>query len=82
MQQNYMQTIKGTVSKIKVLKLSMSPLVRFSLDGVSCLIATHSLNFLYDVTEGSEVVIGGEYNSRKQFVVKKYCVLSKIKSFM
>ena len=31
-----MHTIKGTVSKIKVLKLSESPLVRFSLDGANC----------------------------------------------
>ena len=74
-----MKTIKGVVSKIKVLQLSASPLVRFSVDGVSCLIATHSLNFMYEVSEGSEVVVGGEYNSRKQFVVKKYCVLNKSK---
>ena len=74
MQQNYMQTLKGTVEKIKVLKLSMSPLVRFSVDGVSCLIASHSLNFMYEVAEGSEIVVGGIYNSRKQFIVKKYCV--------
>lgn len=32
-----MHTIKGTVSKIKVLQLPESPLVRFSVDGVSCL---------------------------------------------
>ena len=46
-----MHTIKGTVSKIKVLKLSESPLARFSVDSVSCLIARHSLNFLYQVEE-------------------------------
>ncbi len=72
-----MHTIKGTVSKIKVLKLSESPLVRFSIDGVSCLIARHSLNFLYQVEEDSELVVCGEYNSRKQFVVRKFCVLAK-----
>ena len=72
-----MHTIKGTVSKIKVLKLSESPLVRFSVDGVSCLIARHSLNFLYQVEEDSELVVCGEYNSRKQFVVRKFCVLAK-----
>lgn len=71
-----MHTIKGTVSKIKVLKLSESPLVRFSIDGVSCLIARHSLNFLYQVEEDSELVLCGEYNSRNQFVVRKYCVLN------
>lgn len=72
-----MQTIKGTVSKIKVLKLSVSPLVRFSVDDTSCLIATHSLNFLAETQEGSEIVICGTYNSRKQFIVRKYCVLNK-----
>lgn len=72
-----MHTIKGTVSKIKVLKLSESPLVRFSIDGVSCLIARHSLNFLYQVEEDSELVVCGEYNSRNQLVVQKYCVMAK-----
>lgn len=72
-----MHTIKGTVSKIKVLKLSESPHVRFSVDGVSCLIARHSLNFLYQVKEGSELVVCGEYNSRNQLVVQKYCVMAK-----
>ena len=72
-----MHTIKGTVSKIKVLKLSESPLVRFSVDGVSCLIARHSLNFLYQVEEDSELVVCGEYNSRNQFVVRKFCVIAK-----
>lgn len=71
-----MHTIKGTVSKIKVLKLSESPLVRFSIDGVSCLIARHSLNFLYQVEEDSELVVCGEYNSRNQFVVSKFCVVN------
>lgn len=71
-----MHTIKGTVSKIKVLKLSESPLVRFSVDGVSCLIAKHSLNFLYQVEEDTELVVCGEYNGRKQFVVSKFCVMN------
>ena len=74
-----MHTIKGTVSKIKVLKLSESPLVRFSIDGVSCLIARHSLNFLYQVEEGTEIVVCGEYNSRNQFVVSKFCVMNSSK---
>ena len=72
-----MHTIKGTVSKIKVLKLSESPLVRFSIDGVSCLIARHSLNFFYQVEEDSELVVCGEYNGRNQFVVSKFCVMAK-----
>lgn len=72
-----MITQKGTVSKIKVLKLDESPLVRFSLDGTSCLIRVHSLNFMWEVAEGSEVVVGGQFNSRKQFVVRKYCVMKK-----
>ena len=72
-----MITQKGTVSKIKVLKLDESPLVRFSLDDVSCLIKIHSLNFMWEVDEGSEIVVGGSYNSRNQFVVRKYCVMKK-----
>lgn len=72
-----MQTIKGTVSKIKVLKLSVSPLIRFTVGDVNCLIAQHSLSFMYDVAEDSEVVVSGVYNSRKQFVIKRYCVLNK-----
>lgn len=72
-----MITQKGKVTKIKILKLDESPLVRFSLDGVSCLIRAHSLNFLWEVAEGSEVVVGGQFNSRKQFVVRRYCVIKK-----
>lgn len=56
-----MHTIKGTVSKIKVLKLSESPLVRFSLDGANCLITKHSLNFLYQVQEETDLVACGTY---------------------
>ena len=73
------KTMKGVVSKIRVLKISRTPLVRFSLDNVNCLIATHSLNFLADVDEGMQVVIAGDYNDRKQFVVKKYSVIGKTK---
>jgi len=32
---------------------------------------------LADVDEGMQVVVAGEYNSRKQFVVKKYTVIGK-----
>ncbi|QQU16497.1 hypothetical protein I6I79_00430 [Enterococcus casseliflavus] len=73
------KTMKGVVSKIRMLKMSKTPLVRFSLDGVNCLIAAHSLNFLADVDEGMQIVVAGEYNSRNQFVVKKYSVLGKTK---
>lgn len=59
--------------------MSKTPLVRFSLDNVNCLIAAHSLNFLADVDEGMQIVVAGEYNSRKQFVVKKYSVIGKTK---
>ncbi|MBE9899663.1 hypothetical protein [Enterococcus casseliflavus] len=74
-----MKSMKGYVSKIRVLKMSKTPLVRFSLNNVNCLIATHSLNFLADVDEDMQVVIAGEYNDRKQFVVKKYSVIGKTK---
>ncbi|MEQ7290422.1 hypothetical protein ABQD82_14960 [Enterococcus gallinarum] len=74
-----MKSLKGVVSKIRVLKMSRIPLVRFSLDNVNCLIAAHSLSFLADVDEGMQVVIAGDYNDRKQFVVKKYSVIGKMK---
>jgi len=34
---------------------------------------------LADVDEGMQIVVAGEYNSRKQFVVKKYSVIGKTK---
>lgn len=72
-----METIRGTVTKIKILKMSERPLVYFKVDDVSCLIATHSLSFLADVAEGSRVAVAGELNSKKQFVCKKYAVIGK-----
>ena len=72
-----METIRGTVTKIKILKMSERPLVYFKVEDVSCLIATHSLSFLADVTEGSRVAVAGEFNSRKQFVCRKYAVIGK-----
>ena len=74
-----MKSLKGVVSKIRVLKMSRIPLVRFSLDNVNCLIAAHSLSFLADVDKGMQVVVAGEFNDRKQFVVRKYSVLGKTK---
>ncbi|ROY71111.1 hypothetical protein [Enterococcus gallinarum] len=74
-----MKSLKGVVSKIRVLKMSRTPLVRFSLNNINCLIAAHSLNFLADVDEGMQIVVAGEYNDRKQFVVRKYSVLGKTK---
>ena len=59
--------------------MSRIPLVRFSLDNVNCLIAVHSLNFLAAVDEGMQIVVAGEYNDRKQFIVKKYSVIGKTK---
>lgn len=73
------KSLKGVVSKIRVLKMSRTPLVRFSLDNVNCLIAAHSLSFLADVDEGMQIVVAGEFNDRKQFVVRKYSVLGKTK---
>ena len=74
-----MKSLKGVVSKIRVLKMSRTPLVRFSLNNVNCLIAAHSLNFLSDVDEGMQIVVAGEFNDRKQFIVKKYSVMGKTK---
>lgn len=74
-----MKTIKGSISKIKILKHldNGSPLVRFNLNDINCLIAFHSLMFLFEVTENATVVVAGEYNSRNQFVVRRYCVIQK-----
>lgn len=77
-----MESKTGTVSKIKILKFSERPLVFFKLDDVSCLIAGHSLNFLADVENGMRIAIAGEYNSRKQFIVRKYSVIGKTKIMM
>ncbi|MGT3054762.1 hypothetical protein [Enterococcus gallinarum] len=74
-----MKSLKDVISKIRVLKISRTPLVRFSLDGTNCLIAAHSLNFLADVDEGMQIVVADEYNDRKQFVVRKYSVIGKTK---
>lgn len=72
----------GIVSSIKIIKFSERPLVYFQLNGQSCLIAGHSLNFLADVENGMRIAVAGEYNSRKQFVVKKYAVVGKTKIMM
>ena len=77
-----MQTRSGIVSSIKIIKYSERPLVYFKLDDSSCLIAGHSLNFLADVEDGMRIAVAGEYNSRKQFVVKKYAVIGKTKIMM
>ena len=77
-----MESRTGIVSSLKILKMSERPLVYFKLDGVSCLIAGRSLNFLADVEDGMNVSVFGEYNSRKQFVVKKYAVIGKTKLMM
>lgn len=77
-----MESLNGIVSSVKILKMSERPLVYFKLDNVSCLIASHSLNFLADVEDGMKIAVAGEYNSRKQFVVKKYAVIGKTKIMM
>lgn len=73
-----MITIKGKVTKIKVIKLSTRPLIHFKVNNISCLIASHSLNFLYEVREDNNIVIAGNYNNKNQFVMKKYCVVDKV----
>lgn len=72
-----MESKTGVVSKIKVLKMSEQPLVFFKLDNENCLISYHSLKFLADVDSGMRLAVAGFYNSRKQFVVKKFSVLGK-----
>lgn len=72
-----MEMIKGKVEKIKIIKMSNRPLVYFKVAGQNCLIAQHSLNFLADVAEDSEIVVYGALNSRCQFVCRKYSVIGK-----
>lgn len=73
-----MKTLRGRVTKIKIVSYGKMPLIRFTMnDEVNCLIAKHSLNFLYEVQEDSSIVLGGDCNSRGQFVVSRYCVLNK-----
>ena len=72
-------SLNGIVSSVKILKMSERPLVFFKLDDEPCLIAGHSLNFLADVENGMRIAIAGEYNNRKQFVVRKYAVVGKTK---
>lgn len=74
-----MMSMSGLVTSIKILKLSERPLVYFKLNNQSCLIASHSLSFLADVEDGMRIAIVGEYNNRKQFIVKKYAVIGKTK---
>ncbi|RVU95456.1 hypothetical protein [Enterococcus avium] len=77
-----MKSLNGIVSSVKILKYSERPLVYLKLDDTSCLIAGHSLNFLADVEDGMRIAVAGEYNSRKQFVVKKYAVIGQTKMMM
>lgn len=77
-----MMSMSGSASSIKILKFSEHPLVYFKLDDQSCLIASHSLSFLADVENGMRIAVAGEYNSRKQFVVKKYAVIGKTRIMM
>lgn len=77
-----METLQGYVSKIRILKhLNNRPLIRFTLESqgqkINCLIASHSLNFLADVGEDMRLSVYGQFNQRKQFVVKKYTVIGK-----
>ncbi|MDB1722983.1 hypothetical protein PMV48_04250 [Enterococcus avium] len=77
-----MMSMSGIVSSVKILKYSERPLVYFKLDDTSCLIASHSLSFLADVENGMKIVVAGEYNSKKQFIVRKYAVIGKTKIMM
>ncbi|MHC5250252.1 hypothetical protein [Enterococcus sp. LJL90] len=78
-----MESYHGVVTKIRIIKqLKDRPLLWFGLtlanqSQLNCLIASHSLNFFADVTEGMELSVYGSFNQRKQFVVKKYAVHGK-----
>ena len=77
-----MMSMSGLVSSVKILKFSERPLIYFKLNDTSCLIASHSLSFLADVENGMKIVVAGEYNSKKQFIVRKYAVIGKTKIMM
>ncbi|MDT2756987.1 hypothetical protein P7G51_06295 [Enterococcus asini] len=72
-----METIRGTVNKIKILKMTEHPLVYFKVEDTNCLISAHALSFLADVAEGTRVAISGKLNDRKQFVCRKYVIIGK-----
>lgn len=80
-----MKTYKytGSVDKLRMLTFERSPLIRFTLlfkeNRLNCLIHTHALNFLAEVSEGSLLSISGYYNQRQQFVVQDYTVIGKSK---
>jgi len=77
-----MMSMSGLVSSVKILKFSERPLIYFKLNDTSCLIASHSLSFLADVENGMKIVVAGDYNSKKQFIVRKYAVIGKTKIMM
>ncbi|MBX8937767.1 MULTISPECIES: hypothetical protein [Enterococcus] len=74
-----MESLKGTVTKLKIVQFSQQPLVYFQLSGTNCLIAAHSLNFLADVENGMKIVVLGKRNARGQLIIAKYAVLGKTK---
>lgn len=77
-----MMSLNGIVTSIKIIKYSERPLVYFKVNDQSCLIATHSLSFLADVDNCMRIAIAGDYNNRKQFIVKKYAVIGKTRIMM
>lgn len=74
-----MESLKGTVAKLKIIQYSQQPLVYFQLADTNCLIAAHSLNFLADVENGMKIVVAGKRNARGQLIVVKYAVIGRTK---
>lgn len=74
-----MESLKGTVAKLKIIQFSQQPLVYFQLADTNCLIAAHSLNFLADVENGMKILVLGKRNARGQLIVTKYAVLGTTK---
>lgn len=74
-----MESLKGTIQKLKIIHYSPQPLVYFQLVENNCLIAAHALNFLADVENGMQVLVTGKRNARGQLIVAKYAVLGKTK---
>jgi len=76
------EAINGVLdSEVKILKLNPLMLyVRVFSNGhaVNCIIAKHSLNFFYQLKQDSRLALYGHYNSRKQFVIRKYMITAPV----
>lgn len=75
-------SLKGTInSAVKV--ISFSPyLVRFELNtdeqSYNCLVAKDAFNFVYLAEKNAPISIFGHFNKRKQLVIDKYHIQTRV----